>query len=169
MTFKEPTTELNPAYSSDDATATPWAEARERVEEAEVWWLSTVRPDGRPHVTPLMTVWVHDKLYFSTGPQERKNMNLAGNPHVVLTTGSGNVMKEGLDLVVECEAVRVTDDSQLLPVADAIESKYGSGWHYEVRDGAFHHQPGEALVYQVAPETAFAFGRGRFSQTRYRF
>jgi hypothetical protein len=63
----------------------------------------------------------------------------------------------------------VTDDSQLLPVADAIEDKYGSRWHYEVRDGAFHHQPGEALVYQVAPETAFAFGRGRFSQTRYRF
>ena len=42
--------ELEPQFSSDDATPTPWAEARECLEKAEVYWLSTVRSDGRPHV-----------------------------------------------------------------------------------------------------------------------
>jgi hypothetical protein len=39
-----------------------------------------------------------------------------------------------------------------------------------VRDGAFHHSHGRALVFAVAPITAFGFGKGeRFSQTRWRF
>jgi hypothetical protein len=41
-----------------------------------------------------------------------------------------------------------------------------------MRDGAFHHQQGEgrALVFEVAPVTAFGFGKGNeFSQTRWRF
>ncbi len=29
---------------------------------------STVRPDGRPHVTPLLAVWADDALHFCTGP-----------------------------------------------------------------------------------------------------
>ena len=49
-----------------------WAEGRRRIDEAEVFWLSTVRPDGRPHVTPLLAVWHEDAMYFCTGPEERK-------------------------------------------------------------------------------------------------
>lgn len=49
----EPETELDQRFSSTDATATSWADGRERVEKAELFWISTVRPDGRPHVTPL--------------------------------------------------------------------------------------------------------------------
>ncbi len=54
MTDKAPVSELQPQFSSDDATPTAWAKARGRLEKAEVYWLSTVRPDGRPHVTPLV-------------------------------------------------------------------------------------------------------------------
>lgn len=54
---KDPMAELQPQFSSDDATPTPWAEARERLEKAEVYWLATVRPDGRPRVTPVVAVW----------------------------------------------------------------------------------------------------------------
>jgi hypothetical protein len=46
----------------------------------------------------------------------------------------------------------------------------GSDWHFDVRDGAFHgSQDNVALVYEVAPVTAFGFGKGRFSQTRWTF
>jgi len=39
-----------------------------------------------------------------------------------------------------------------------------------VRDGAFEHEGGTALVCRVAPSTAFGFGKGdTFSQTRFRF
>ena len=61
------------------------------------------------------------------------------------------------------------DDATLLRVAAAYEAKYGSDWHFEVRDGAFHHEGGEALVFGLAPSTAFGFAKGPYSQTRWRF
>jgi hypothetical protein len=99
MAEKEPVAELEPQFSSDEASPTPWAEARERLATAEVYWLSTVRPDGRPHVTPIASVWLDDALYFTTGQTERKAKNLAQNTHCVVTTGC-NVL-EGLDVVVD--------------------------------------------------------------------
>jgi general stress protein 26 len=84
---REPVAELHPGFSSSGATATEWAEARERLEGAEIYWVTTVRPDGRPHVMPLVAAWLDDALFFSTGENERKAQNLDHNPHVVMTTG----------------------------------------------------------------------------------
>lgn len=177
MIDKEPATELDSRFSSDDATPRAWPEGRERLERVEVYWLSTVRPDGRPHVTPLLSVWMDGALYFCTGPDERKAKNLARNPHCILTTGC-NALDEGLDVVVEGDAVRVTGDARLGRVADAYLSKYGSDWRFAVRDGAFYHDSGSlretytgaAWVYEVSPKKVFGFGRDRlFSQIRWRF
>ena len=163
---KEPTAELHPQFSSDGAVPTPWVEARALLEKASIYWLTTVRPDGRPHITPLFAVWLDGSLYFCTGPSERKANNLAGNTHCALTTGC-NVL-DGIDLVLEGDAVQTSDEARLLLIAGVFASKYG--WNYEVRDGAFYGEGGRAEVYEVAPVTAFAFGKGAvFSQTRYRF
>jgi len=169
MAENEPAAELQPQFSSDDATPTPWAEARERLEKAEVYWLSTVRPDGRPHATPIAAIWLDDALYFTTGLTERKAMNLAQNTHCVVTTGC-NVL-EGLDLVVEGDAVRVTDEARLQRLADRYDAKYDQLFRFTVRDGAFYmvESEVEVLVYELAPTTAFGFGKGTFSQTRWRF
>jgi general stress protein 26 len=168
MTVKDPLAELQPQFSSEDATPTAWAEARLRLEKAEVYWLATVRPDGRPHVTPVVSVWLDGALYFCTGPSERKAKNLARSSHCVITTGC-NVL-EGLDLVVEGEAIKVSDEARLQRVADKYASKYNPPFHFTVRDGAFYGEGGMALVYEVTPATAFGFGKGEsFSQTRWRF
>jgi hypothetical protein len=167
MTVKTPEATLDQRFSSDDATATPWTRGREALEMAEIYWLSTVRPDGRPHVTPLIAVWLDDALYFSTGPTERKAKNLMQNAHCVLATGC-NALNEGLDLVVAGDAVQVSDAAKLQRLADLYDTKYG--WHFDVRDGAFHGEGGRAEVYEVRPQTAFGFGKGEpFSQTRWRF
>lgn len=174
-TTAEPATTLDTRYSDPEARSTGWERAREALRTAEVFWLSTVRPDGRPHVTPLIAVWLDGALHFCTGPGERKARNLAANPHVVLTTGV-NAYGSGLDLTVEGDAVNVTDHARLHRIADAYEEKYGAGWHFDVADGAFRlpaagRAPGEgrALVYEVAPVTAFGFAKGEFAQTRWRF
>ncbi len=164
----EPETSLDGRFSNPDATPTDWAAGRKRIEEAELFWLSTVRPDGRPHVTPLISVWLDRAAYFCTGADERKAKNLAQNPNCVLTTGC-NLLEEGLDVVIEGEAERIGDDIRLARIADAYESKYGSTWHFDVRDGAFQHAGNEALVFEVAPVTVFGFGKGEYSQTRWRF
>ncbi len=95
MIRKEPTAELDSQFSSAAATPIPWAEGRKCLEGAEVYWISTLCPDGRPHVTPLLSVWLDDALYFCTDPNERKAKNLARNPHCILTTGC-NALDEGL-------------------------------------------------------------------------
>ena len=168
MAVKEPVAELDTRFSSADAAPTEWVAARRQLAEAEVYWLSTVRPDGRPHVTPVLAIWLDDALHFCTGPTERKAKNLMNNRHCAITTGC-NALDEGLDVVVEGNAVAVNDDGTLRRLADVYVSKYGNDWRFEVRDGAFYGDGGEALVYQVAPSTVFAFGKGRYSQTRWRF
>lgn len=167
MTVNEPATELDARYSDEQATATPWEHGRERLEAARLYWVVTVRPDGRPHVTPALAVWLDQAMYFSTGPQERKARNLDANPQCALLTGCNDL--EGMDLVVEGRAVRVRDHGMLQRLADAWESKYGEDWHFEVRDEAFHHGPGEAHVYEVAPAVSYGFGKDPFSQTRWTF
>ncbi len=116
-----PVTELDARFSSKWATPTGWAEGRRHIDEAEVFWISTVRPDGRPHVTPLLAVRQDDTMYFCTGPEERKAKNLRRNPHCILTTG-----QNGLDVVVEGHAVEVADGAELVLSANAYESKYGA-------------------------------------------
>ncbi len=113
--------ELEPQYSSDNATPTLWAEACEHLATAKVYWLSTVRPDGRPHVTPIAALWLDDAVYFSTGQTERKAKNLALNSHCVITTGSHTL--EGLDLVVEGDAVRLTEEARLRRLANEYAEK----------------------------------------------
>ncbi len=169
MAGNDPEAELDARFSSEGAVPTGWAQARERFAGAEVYWISTVRPDGRPHVTPLIALWLDQAAYFCTGPDERKARNLAGNPHCILTTGC-NTIDEGLDIVIEGDAVRVRDDAALRRLAAAYESKYGSDWRFTVRDGAFVHAGGPAVVYELAPTKAFGFQKGApFSQTRWRF
>ena len=78
-------------------------------------------------------------LHFCTGADEQKGVNLAANPNCALTTGN-NAWKVGLDVVVEGEAGRVSDEAKLHLVADAYASKYE--WPLTVRDGTFFAEYG---------------------------
>jgi general stress protein 26 len=164
----EPVTELDPRFSDPGTAATSWAETRRVLEEAQLSWLTTVRADGRPHVTPLVAVWLDGAAYFTTGDTEQKGVNLRGNPHVVLTTGC-NGWDFGLDVMVEGDAVRVTGQALLERLAQAWRGKWDGQWQFEARDGAFHHGQGEALVFAVKPTKVLAFGKGTFTHTRHRF
>jgi hypothetical protein len=117
----------------------------------------------------LVGVWLDGAMYFCTGDAEQKALNLRRNAHVILTTGC-NHWDEGLDVVVEGDAVRVTDDALLRRLAAAWAVKWDGRWLWEVRDGAFHHRDGGAApVYSVTPAKILAFGKGGFSHTRHRF
>lgn len=163
----EPVTELDERFSDPGATATTWASAREALDAAQLSWVSTVRADGRPHVTPLVAVWLDGALHFCTGPGEQKAVNLAGNPHVVVTTGC-NQWDRGLDVMVEGEARRVTDRATLERLAAAWATRWDGSWQYEVADEGFRHGAGFAHVFAVEPAKVLAFGKGPFSHTRHR-
>lgn len=160
---------LIPGYSSPGARPVPWETVRQVLERAEISWISTVRPDGSPHVTPLMTVVADGCLHVTTGPHERKARNLAENPRVVLTTGT-NAYVAALDVVVEGKAVRVTDDAALRRLAERWRCKYGDEWAFDVHDGTFVNDGDAALVFSVRPEVVFAYERtAEHAAMRWRF
>jgi general stress protein 26 len=167
--MKVPVTTVDERYSDVSAVATEWEGTARALQTAELFWLTTVRADGRPHVTPLVAVWADGALHFCTGAEEQKALNLRGNPHVVLTTGR-NDWKEGLDIVVEGEAARVTDDIVLERLAQAWRAKWEGQWQFQVQNGYFVHPAGhEVLVFSVNPLKILAFAKGPFAQTRHRF
>lgn len=164
-----PTTELDTRFSDPNAAATDWATTTRILEAAQLSWITTVRSDGRPHVTPLVAVWLDEAAHFTTGPDEQKAVNLAHNPSVVLTTGC-NTWDHGIDVVIEGTATRVTDPATLQRLATAWRTKWTGQWDFAVATDGFDHQAGgRALVYRVQPDKVLAFGKGTYSHTRHRF
>lgn len=164
----EPTPEQDIRFGEPTAPPTPWADVRRVLETAELFWISTVRRDGRPHVTPLPAVWHDGRLHFCTSPGEQKAVNLSGEPRVALTTGN-NVWNQGLDVVVEGVAERFIDETTLADLAGRWRHKYDSHWDFTVADGMFHHDDGgAAAVYAVAPAKILAFSKRPHAQTRFR-
>jgi nitroimidazol reductase NimA-like FMN-containing flavoprotein (pyridoxamine 5'-phosphate oxidase superfamily) len=161
------TTKLDCRFSAPGAVPTPWDDTQRVIDDAELFWISTVRRDGRPQVTPLSAVWQDGALHFCTGAAEQKGVNLANNAHCTLTTGN-NTWKSGLDVVIEGDAHRITDEGRLVRLADAWETKYHGDWHFDVANGAFQGEGGEAVVFEVIPTKILAFAKGDFAQTRYR-
>jgi general stress protein 26 len=147
-----------------------WGDALRLLDSAKVYWLTTVRQDGRPHVTSVAAVWLDDAIHFTTGEGEQKAKNLEHNIHCLITTGC-NVL-EGLDVAVEGDAVRAIDATQLQVLADAYWAKYGELFPFTVRSGVLHLQesPGEVIAYRLNARKVLGFSKGeKFSQTRWRF
>lgn len=167
---------IDPRYGDPSATAPPWSHVERLLTEAQLYWIVTVRVDGRPHAVPLVGVWHGGTFAFCTGAQEQKQRNLDASTRVAVTTGSTGAAgwDSGEDVVVEGTAVRVTDPSDLQVLADAWYAKYGDDWHFAVRGDTFVElgssgggTGGGALVYRVAPTKVIAFGGGH-GQTTYR-
>jgi len=164
----EPTPEFDSRFSEPGAGPTPWPDTAEALARAELYWLTTVRADGRPHVTPLIGVMHEGAPHFCTGLREQKARNLEHAPQVALTTGT-NTCAQGLDVVVEGTAVRVADGDELQRLADAYEAKYGSAWHFDVGDGVFLTGHDHAAVFRIEPAKVMAFAKEPHAQTTYRF
>jgi hypothetical protein len=175
----EPIGELDDRFSGEEAVAVSWSEVVGILDESEMFWLSTTREDGRPHVAPLPAIWLSDDsgggmLHFCTGPEEQKAKNLLHEPRCIVTTGT-NEFRSGVDVVVEGRASRVTDGDMLRRLADRWLAKLD--WPFEVVDGGFS-DPGRegegsapmAHVFAVLPTKVLVFGKGEpYSQTRFRF
>jgi uncharacterized pyridoxamine 5'-phosphate oxidase family protein len=133
----------------------PWKWAVERLTSARNYFLTTVRPDGRPHVMPLWGVWFKDAFYFSTGQTSVKARNLAANPNCVLCPGDADeaVIVEG---VVEMDSNR--------PTLKRFASEYLKKYKLDVSTMT---EP----IYAVRPRVVFGQIEKTFTQTatRWRF
>ena len=114
--------------------ALPWSRPREALTAGSpspnaTFFLGTVGPGGKPHAAGVGALWHDGDLYFTSGPGMRKARDLAADPACTIS-----VRLEGIDLVLEGSAARVTDR----PTLELMAGKYrDGGWPAEVADDAF--------------------------------
>jgi hypothetical protein len=133
-------------------------------------FISTVRPDGRPHTTGVGAMYDDGDYYVVTGPNTRRAKNLAGNSACTLA-----VQLKGVDLVFEGTAARVTDGATL----ERLAAKYRDvgGWPVHVDGEAFvapysapSAGPAPWNLYRVTFTTVFAVASAEpHGATRWRF
>jgi hypothetical protein len=131
----------------------PWSYARERLEQAQNYWLCTASPNARPHAAPLWGVWLDDRLFFDGHPATRWGRNILANPSVAVHLESGNevVIVEGI-----VEDIATPDRALATRVADAYEAKYG----YRLPDHGF---------FVFTPRVAYGWTQFPKDATRWRF
>ena len=168
---------VSPLYGDPSAAPPAWADIDRRLTDAPLYWIVTVRQDGRPHAAPLCGVWRDGAFFFCTGDAEQKMRNLEHDPHVVVTAGplGAEGWGSGKDIAVEGVAARVSDEALLRELAEEWRTKYDGDWVFEARDGRFfelsHQGDGAgdgAVVFRVPPSKVLVFG-DEHGQTTYRF
>jgi PPOX class probable F420-dependent enzyme len=70
-----------------DTTSLIAARLRRFLEREPVVWLSTVRPDGGPHLVPIWFWWDGEALLVFSKPNAQKVRNLRERPSVMLALG----------------------------------------------------------------------------------
>jgi len=144
--------------ATEPTTVLPWEQVRAVLADTRLYWLATVHPTGRPHVRPVLAVWVGGALYSTSSMDSRKGRNLAADPHCTVTARTDN-----MDVVLEGNATQVTSEAALQQIAEAYRTKYG--WPVTVTGGAFDAPYGAPTAgpppyfpYEITPAIVFAFG-----------
>jgi hypothetical protein len=131
----------------------PWSFVEKRMSAARNYWVATVLPAGRPHLTPVWGLWVEGIFYFGSEAQTRKARNLTANPNVAVHPACEDVV------IVEGVAETLIDPGPQLAerVFDASVAKYGMGSH-DIEGS-----------YAVRPRVVFAWTASGFPNTATRW
>ena len=102
-----------------------WDQVEPRLRDSLHYWISSVRPDGRPHSVPRWGVWVDGRFWYDGAPTTRHTRNVEHNPAVTLTLESGSevVIVEG-----ESHATRADPDDLGGLLAEAFGKYADSGY-----------------------------------------
>jgi hypothetical protein len=110
----------------------PWSRPRDQLTAKTFFgrpaFLGTVRLDGRPHAAAIAPLWLDGDIYFVSGSTTLKSRCLAGNPACTIAASL-----ESIDLVLEGEAVRITDAETLEKLAARCRD---GGWPLQVEGDA---------------------------------
>ena len=169
---KERAPEREQSLVGDKSATTSWETARERLAKPapqQTSWLATVRPDGRPHLMPVIAFWIDGALYFVAGEGTRKAQNLADDERCVIATGSTKL--PSMDIVAEGRAEPLSDDADVRRIAERLNS---NGWQLEARGVEVFGQnaptagPPPYRIFRMLPSKAFGLpgmtGMDKFDQ-----
>lgn len=124
---KHPSASVIASDAEPGAEPLSWEEVRQRFDAERWYWVATAGPDGRPHVRPVLAVWVHDKVYSTTSPGAHKGRNLQARPECSIAARA-----PAIDIVIEGATSWLGDRNLLEQIATAYDSKYG--WPVTITD-----------------------------------
>lgn len=150
-----------PGYLAADAGGTmSWSWAEQRLITSSAYWVGTVRPDGRPHSSPVWGVWFDNCFWFSCDQTSIKARNIAINPAVVITNDD-----PWEQVVLEGRAERVTERDDVVRYMNAERRKYADRWNEQLYTVDFFAEG----TYKVTPWSVFALEERRFATSPTRF
>lgn len=139
----------------------PWKWAEQRLRKSHNYWITTVKPDGSPHVMVVWGLWLDGAFLFSTGRQSRKARNLAQNPRCVVSTEAAE------------EAVIVEGVAEIVDVAvrKVFLKKYTPKYDFDMSTMEKDILAMEEPVFAVKPHVVFGLYEKKFmsSATRWMF
>jgi hypothetical protein len=139
----------------------PWKWAEQRLRKSHNYWITTVKPDGSPHVMVVWGLWLDGAFLFSTGSQSRKARNLAQNPRCVVSTedAAEAVIVEGVAEIVD------------VPARKVFLKKYTPKYDFDMSTMAKDILEMKEPVFAVRPKVVFGLYEKKFmsSATRWKF
>lgn len=97
----------------------PWRKVDLQLSSLRSIWISTTRPDGRPHTMPVWFCWDGLHIYFVTGKDTQKAKNIAHQPWAVVHAGDGDDA-----IILEGGAAIVTNAKEQQRIDAAYREKY---------------------------------------------
>ena len=139
----------------------PWSFAERRLKKSHNYWITTVKPDGCPHMMVVWGLWQDGRFLFSTGSKSRKARNLAANPRCIVANEKAEeaIIVEGIAEMADVAARR-----KFLP---PYEKKYKFDMSTMKDDILSMKEP----VFAVRPSVVFALWEKHFQSksTRWEF
>ena len=156
----------------EGSETSPWELARQRLadpEDSRTSWLATTRPDGRPHLMPVIAFWIDGAIHIVAGEGTRKARNLAADGRCVIATSSTTL--PSLDIVVEGRADPLTEEDGVRHIAEVLSV---SGWPLEVQGDKVYGPnaptagPPPYTILRIVPSKVFGlpgmYGMDQFDQ-----
>ncbi len=151
--------ERTQSLTGDGAETTPWETAERRIanpEESRTCWLATTRPDGRPHLMPVIAFWVDGAMHIVAGEGTRKARNIAADGRCVIATGSTTL--PSLDIVIEGRAEALTDPDVVRHLAEFLQN---NNWPLEAKGDKVYGPHGPTAgpppytIFRIVPTRVF--------------
>jgi PPOX class probable F420-dependent enzyme len=106
-----------------DLNQTKDAHIDQRLRSEPIIWLSSTRPDGRPHLIPVWFLWDGSTILIFSQPNQQKLRNLRHNPAVVLALDTAD---QGDDVVLVEGRATLLEDGTVDATLPAFAEKYAA-------------------------------------------
>jgi Pyridoxamine 5'-phosphate oxidase len=134
-------------------TTLDWATVRAKLEAATNYWVTTVRPGGRPHAVPVDGIWMDDRWYWGGSPETVHRRSALANPEVVMH------LPDPADVVVvEGRAGLAKPPPELVErLRGASKAKYGYAPPPNLYEGMLALTPSVVIAWSAFPTDATRF------------